>query len=194
MEETGRRAKHITAWRGPCTITERLSATSYAMIDDDTQRAYERVLANMLPYRAVRAKVKANAQYNEQYSEPFTAGEFIAIRDELTGPIYLAEVMDVQPHHVSLHDYGCTEVVLAAAVFRPCWHEIEGTDIVLATECPKPCDDHITFIPYSGDVDLQDLHTVLVTRHLEFTKAGKLRFRSLRSLTPVHDQIFRFER
>ncbi len=27
--ETGRRAKHITAWRGPCTILERLSSTSY---------------------------------------------------------------------------------------------------------------------------------------------------------------------
>jgi hypothetical protein len=120
MEETGHRAKHITAWRGPCTVTERLSATSYAVVDDDTQRAYERVLANMLPYRAVRTKVNANAQYNEQYSESFTEGEFIAIRDEPTGPIYLAEVMDVQPRHICLHYYGCTEVVLAAAVFKPC--------------------------------------------------------------------------
>jgi hypothetical protein len=48
------------------------------------------------------------------------------------------------------------------------------------------------FIDYNGEVDLKDVHTVLVARHLEFTKAGKLRFCSLRSLAPVHDQLFRF--
>jgi hypothetical protein len=89
MEETGRRAKHITAWRGPCTVTERLSATAYAVVHDETQRAYERVISNMLPYRAFRAKVNANAQYNEQYSEPLTEGEFIAIRDDPTDPFTL---------------------------------------------------------------------------------------------------------
>jgi hypothetical protein len=35
---------------------------------------------------------------------------------------------------------------------------------------------------------------VLIARHLDFTKAGKLRFRALRALTPVHDQLFRFTR
>ncbi len=34
--ETGRRAKHVTAWRGPCTILERLSTTAYAAVDDTT--------------------------------------------------------------------------------------------------------------------------------------------------------------
>jgi hypothetical protein len=43
MEETGRRAKHITAWRGPCTIVERLSNTAYAAVDDVTRRRYERM-------------------------------------------------------------------------------------------------------------------------------------------------------
>jgi hypothetical protein len=38
MLETGRRAKHITAWRGPCTVTERLSTTSYAVVEDVSQR------------------------------------------------------------------------------------------------------------------------------------------------------------
>lgn len=193
MEETGRRAKHITAWRGPCTVTERLSATSYAVVHDETQRAYERVLANMLPYRAVRAKVNANAQYNEQYSEPLNEGEFIAIRDDPTGPIYLAEVMEVQPKFVCLHYYGTTGLIIATAIFKPCWHEV-GSDAIVLNRDPCNDDPHLNFVPYTSDVDLKDLHTVLVARHLEFTKAGKLRFRSLRSLTPVHDQLFRFER
>ena len=67
-------------------------------------------------------------------------------------------------------------------------------DIVLAQDCPQPYDDHITFIAYSGTVDIKDIHLVLVARNLQFTKAGKLRYRSLRALAPVHDQLFRFQR
>jgi hypothetical protein len=47
---------------------------------------------------------------------------------------------------------------------------------------------------YWGEIDLKDIHTVLVARKLELTKAGKLRFRSLRALAPFHDQLFRFAR
>ncbi len=146
--ETGRRAKHVTAWRGPCTILERISSTSYAAIDDTTKKRYERVVSNLLPYRARKAKLNADAQYNPHYSHPFLEGEFIAIRDDVAGPYYVAEVMSVDATAISLHYYGCTQVVLAAAVFHPCWHEIAGTDIVLASECPKPYDDHITFTAY----------------------------------------------
>jgi hypothetical protein len=83
--ETGRRAKHVTAWRGPCIVLERLSTTAYAMIDDTTERRYERVVANMAPYRAVKANTNADAQYNQHYSQPLLEGEFIAIRDDITG-------------------------------------------------------------------------------------------------------------
>jgi hypothetical protein len=37
---------------------------------------------------------------------------------------------------------------------------------------------------YSGEIDLKDIHTVLVARDIQFTKAGKLCFRALRSLAP----------
>jgi hypothetical protein len=93
--ETGRRAKHVTAWRGPCTILERLSTTAYAAVDDTTKRRYELVISNILPFRAVRAKSNANAQFNEIYSSPFVVDEFIAIRDEPRGPFYVALVEEV---------------------------------------------------------------------------------------------------
>jgi hypothetical protein len=191
--ETGRRAKHVTAWRGPCTILERLSSTAYAAVDDTSKRRYERVIANILPYRAKKAKTNANTAFNEVYSESFVAGEFIAIRDDPTGPIYIAEILEVLASSLLLHYYGTTSVVLAEAVFKPCWHEAGGTNITLEWECPEDnAEQRILFIDYNGENDLKDVHTVLVARHLEFTKAGKLRFRSLRALAPVHDQLFRF--
>ncbi len=186
--ETGRRAKHVTAWRGSCTILERLSTTAYAAIDDTTKRRYERVISNILPFRSVKAKTNANAKFNEIYSSPFVVGEFIAIRDDPKGPFYVAKVEDVTPAKIQLHYYGTTGVVLAEAVFKPCWHAAGGTDIVLAWECPTDSlEQRLLFIDYHGEIDLKDVHTVLVARGLEFTKVGKLCFRSLCSLAPVHD-------
>jgi hypothetical protein len=66
MLATGRRAKHITAWREPCTITKRISQTSYAAVDDVTNRRYEHVIANLLPYKAKRAKTAADAQSSKR--------------------------------------------------------------------------------------------------------------------------------
>jgi hypothetical protein len=103
--------------------------------------------------------------------------------------------MEMQPDTVVLHYYGTTGIVLANAIFMPCWHEVNGTDILLNWDCPE-FENHgtLNFTPYSGEVDLISIPDVLVARYIEFTKLGKLRFRSLRALTPVHDQIFRFER
>ena len=68
-------------------------------------------------------------------------------------------------------------------------------DIVLAEVIPD-ADEWLdrTFVEYSGELDLKDIHTVLVARNLQLTNSGKLRFRSLRALAPVHDQLFRFAR
>ncbi len=62
--------------------------------------------------------------------------------------------------------------------------------MVLDFDCPTNEDKHPQFVDYNGKLDLKDLHTVLVARKLELTKASKLRYRSLRALAPVHDQLF----
>ena len=83
---------------------------------------------------------------------------------------------------------------LATAIFKPCWHEVGGDAMILSWECPDNEDKHPQFVDYNGQVDLKDINTVLIARQLEFTKAGKLRYRFLRALAPVHDQLFRFTR
>jgi hypothetical protein len=191
--ETGRRAKHVTAWCGPCTILERLTTTAYAAVDDTTKRRYERVISNILPYKAARAKTNADASFSQVYSAPLLAGEFIAIRDEPTGPFYVALVQTVTKTVLRVHYYGTTSIILADAVFKPCWNHEYGDEIILQWDPPERTDTHQRhFVAYTGAIDLKDVHTVLVARQLEFTKAGKLRFRALRSLAPVHDQLFRF--
>jgi hypothetical protein len=188
MIATGRRAKHITAWRGPCTIVERLSTTAYAAIDDTSQRRYERVVANLLAYRAKRPKTDANANFIQTYSDPFVVDEFIAVRDDPIGPFYIARVTVVAARRISLHYYGCREVLLQNAVFHPCWHKPGSDAITLHLTCPA------ANIAYAGTIDLKDISNVLVARNLDFTSMGKLRFRAQRALAPVQDQLFCFSR
>jgi hypothetical protein len=192
MAQIGRRAKHITAWRGPCTVVERLSSTAYAVVDDTTQRRFERVASNILPYRASQPKANATAQsFNEIYSEPLREEEFIAIRDEPTGPFYVAQILEVTAKEICVQYFGTTQMVLKDAIFKPCWHEVAGDSILLSWKIPA-YENCVAFIEYSGNVELKDVHTVLVARNLEFTKTGRLRFHSLRALAPFHDQLFRF--
>jgi hypothetical protein len=83
--------------------------------------------------------------------------------------------------------------VLANAVFLPCWHPTDGDDIVLARTLPRLDPNYpVRFTAYTGEINLRDINAVLVARGLLFTQAGKLRFRALRALAPVHDQLFRF--
>jgi hypothetical protein len=196
MAATGRRAKHVTAWRGPCTIVECISGTAYAVVDDATKRRYERVVSNILPYKASQPKHNAAARsFNQIYSEPFQEEEFIAIRDTPTGPFYVTQVQDVTSNTIRVHYFGTTHMVLADAVFKPCWHEAGEEAIVLSWDVPEDSDwNHNRYVDYHGIIDLKDIHTILIARQLEFTKAGKLRFRSLRVLAPFHDQLFRFTR
>jgi hypothetical protein len=103
-------------------------------------------------------------------------------------------VQDVNSESIRVHYYGCVEIALASAVFKLCWHTATGDQMTLSFEVPEDPSEHELFVDYSGIVDLEDIHTVLVARKLELTKASKLRFRSLRALAPFHDQLFRFEK
>ena len=105
----------------------------------------------------------------------------------------MALVQTVTAKVIRVQYYGTTGIVLVDAVFKPCWNDTNSNVILLQWDLPdrdKALNRH--FVPYTGEIDLKDVHTVLVARQLEFTKAGKLRFRALRSLAPVHDQLFRF--
>jgi hypothetical protein len=118
-------------------------------------------------------------------------GEVVSV--EPTGPYYVALVQKVTAKCIRVQYYGTTGIVLADAVFKPCWNDRNSDEIILQWDFPDRNDAlQKNFVAYTGEIDLKDVHTVLVARQLEFTKAGKLRFRALRSLAPVHDQLFRF--
>jgi hypothetical protein len=56
LDVTGRRSNHVSAWRGPCRINDRLSSTTYRLTQLDTNRQYERAIVNLLPWRETTAK------------------------------------------------------------------------------------------------------------------------------------------
>ncbi len=80
------------------------------------------------------------------------------MRDDPTGPFYVAKVKLLFEKTVTLHYYGCTSIALQTAFFKPCWHMVAGDDIVLQWECPDWDDDgRPNFVAYFGTIDLRDI-------------------------------------
>jgi hypothetical protein len=103
LEISGRRSNHVSAWRGPCRVDDRLSSTTCRITQLDNERQYERAISNLL--RATSSKRARNAQFDVDY-DPFTVGEFIALRDEPKSWFFLARVALVQFKTIMVHYYG----------------------------------------------------------------------------------------
>ena len=65
---TGRRSNHVSAWRGPCRVIDRLSSTTYRLVHMDSEREFERSISNLLPWKAQSRKKARNGQYDETVS------------------------------------------------------------------------------------------------------------------------------
>jgi hypothetical protein len=188
MLATGRRSKHITAWRGPCVITEKISTTAYRMIDTITQRTYERLIGNILPYRATSAKQNPTAAYDPKFSEEFQPHEFIAIRDAPGERFFIAEVIAVSKRNLKVTYYGSTNPNISKAKFRQAWHLPKSNEMTLRDTQPTPAHE-----PYSGNMRLNALKELLVARHIKLTKTTMLDFRSKQALAALQDELFVFD-
>jgi transposase InsO family protein len=185
MLASGRKSSHITSWRGPCIIFERLSTTAYKMIEESTSRTFERVVSNILPYRATSVPIVTT--FEPLYSDPFVVSEIIALRDEPNSLFYLANVVNVTDFEISVHYFDCTNRNISKAIFRPVWHLPDSEIMILSTSQPNGT------IPYTGIIQLDSLRNLIVARDLEFTKKRQLRRKSQQVLFPVHDELFIFD-
>ena len=90
---TGRRAKHIVSWRGPCRITDILSPVTYRMQEECSNRYFERSLVNIRPYRATRAPPPPH--HDMLSASPLDTGTLVAIRrtSDPTTPFDLALIV-----------------------------------------------------------------------------------------------------
>jgi hypothetical protein len=186
MLMSGRRSSHISSWRGPCIITERLSTTAYKMTEQSSNRQFERVLSNILPYRAT--SIRSPIVYDPLYSEPFVISEIIAIRDEPNSSFYLAVVTDVNSDEIVLHYLGCTNHDISKAIFRFSWHLSSSNAIVLSNLAPAGT------IAYTGTVRLESVRNLLVARNLELTSKLRLKKKSQKTLYHVYDELFVYNR
>jgi transposase InsO family protein len=184
MLATGRRAKHLLAWRGPCEVIEKLSSTTFAMREISTRRRFERALVNILPCKATTAPKPPS--FDPAYSDPLTVDEFVAVRDEPDGPFYIALVKSVTATAVAVHYYGPVNPELPKAKFLPCWH-LPNNDLMRRQLLQPP-----NHIPYSGELEIASLDVLLVARGLLMTASNRLRVKSQRLITPMLDDLFLF--
>ena len=185
MLASGRRAKHLLAWRGPCRVIEKLSETTYAVREESTNRRFERAVVNILPYRASAAPTPPT--YDPFYSAPFVTDELVAVRDEVDGPFYLARTISIAATSITVHYFGCRNPDISRAKFLPAWH-LPGNDLI-ALAAAAPSD----MVAYEGILEIDSLDELLVARNLLLTTQNKLRAKSQKALAPKMDELFVFD-
>ena len=181
---TGRRAKHVVAWRGPCRITKVLSATTYEMSEECSNRIFQRTIVNIRPYRATRAPPPPH--HDMLSASPLDPGTLVAIRrtNDPTSPFDLARVTTTTETHVNLAYLGTTNSNLRKAVFKLVWIDPVDNKTVLTDN--RPARRHQ---PVTGDITTTDIPDLLVATHLVLTTAGRLTAASYHILHHLGDQL-----
>jgi hypothetical protein len=182
---TGRRAKHIVAWRGPCKITQFLSPVTYEMIEECSNRIFQRTLVNIRPFRASRTPPPP---HNDMLSQsPLTAGTLVAVRrnEDLAAPFDLARILTSTETHVSLDYLGITHPSLRTAIFKHVWIDPRDNCTVLKDTRPGR-----THTPVTGEINTKDLPDLLVATHLTLTAAGRLNAPSYNILHHLSTQLY----
>jgi len=181
LKATGRRAKHIVAWRGPCTITVVLSRTSYEMTEDCSDRVFQRTLSNIRPYRATR---DAPPPHHDPFSnEPLAIGHLIALTDDPGGRFRLAKVMRVDEASATIHYFGTQNPDLARATFRPVWTRASDDSIALRPTRPQG------YSPWLGVLDIDDLHEAIIASNLGLTSGLRLKRDSVKPLFHLRERL-----
>jgi len=164
LDATGRRAKHIVAWRGPCTITEVLTPPhqGYKMVEDRSNRTFARTIVNIRPYRATRDAPQAHHDpLTEAQLEP---DQLVAIRDTPQSRFRIASVIQHTPARLVLHYLGTTNPKLEKAKFKHVW--IHPTDGTISLAPNRPTQRHT---PFTGVVDAETIPDLLLSTKIELT-------------------------
>jgi hypothetical protein len=184
LERTGRRAKHIVAWRGPCRITQLLSPTAYQMQEECSNRFFERTLVNIRPYIASRTPPPPH--HDMLSSSPLNPGTLVAIRrtSDPTSPFDLARLTTITETHVHLAYLGTTNHNLRTAVFKLVWIDPADNKTLLKDTRPAR-----RYQPVTGDIPTEDIPDLLVATHLALTNTGRLTAPSYHILHHLNDQL-----
>ncbi len=182
---TGRRAKHIVAWRGPCRITQVLSPVTYEMVEERSNRTFQRTLVNIRPYRASRAQPPPH--HDMLSLAPLQPGTIVAVRrtEDLAAPFDLARITLTTETHASLTYLGTTNPSLRNAIFKLVW--IDPADNRTVLKDSRPARNHT---PVTGEINTEDLPDLLVATHLTLTAAGRLTAPSYQILHHLSTQLY----
>ena len=127
--ESDWKVKHITHWRGPMTVVERPTNTTYVLKEDSSGQVFQRSVTNIKKYKAAGerdpgAKVAG--------AENFLAGDMVATRDTTDSKeFWIAKVISVDADSIKCHFWATRGVAMKKAVYKPAYiGDISGKTIL----------------------------------------------------------------
>ena len=166
-----RKKKHLPHFHGPATITEKLGASMYRLVDDASKQVYERNFSALLPWGSKTRAQSDDARGHDDLSR-FTTGELIAIKDTASARTWwLASVVADEPECLAVEYYGA----------EPAFRKTQLEDVVFKRVFISPgkaaewsFDKQVGWAPWSGEYSKEDLSPLVLGRQLTLGPGGKL--------------------
>ena len=183
LDLTGRRAKHITAWRGPCTVTAQLSDTAYSVTEDCSNRTFERTITNIRPFRSTLTPPAPH--HDPLTANPPTPGTLVVIRDTPDSRWHVARVTTTDAASITVQYLGTTTADIRTARFRNMWTAPDdGRQVITNT---RPSAHHP---PYTGTIDTDALPDLLLSTTVALTNSGTMTKATRLSLFHLSEEMF----
>ena len=174
----GRKVKHMLRWRGPMRITARPSPTTFELVGP-SGRKFMRHLANVRPWRGhiPEASDTPLLEPPELCVQDIQADECVFTSDAPDSPTYyLAKVVNVNDHHLTIQMFGTTTKHLKRAKFTPVY--TRGKDIVLRRYSQVPGAK-----PWKWEILIDDMDALILACGIKLSKNGHLSAESRRVVT-----------
>jgi hypothetical protein len=139
--------KHHIQWRGPCTVVDKKSKSTYVVRDNETGRQYSRSVNAINPYVPPVSEPRGEAKIQIQAEvpilvppvdptppagQPQVVGSIVAVKDdEKDKTWFLAKVTALDETGLAVQYYATTQAKLAKAKFRLAFIETKSGRVIL---------------------------------------------------------------
>jgi transposase InsO family protein len=188
----GRKVKHLCWYKGPLTITAKISNTGFTMKHSATGRVYERTLANMAPWhdgselievpmvpKAQSPRAAPTHAIPAASTAGFAIGDLIAVKcNQFADRYWLQRVINVNDREIVGHIYGSFGRAPHLAKFFPVYVDAR-TDVKMTR--PPPGQTKVS-TRWTDVITAAIIPRAVIARGLQLNKSGSLSAASQRLL------------
>ena len=178
-QERGRKVKHLAYYRGPATITQVRTPTTYSL--EHEGKKYARATAELRPYKGNASKKKKVAfdvpeKQQSEVQQPIGKGEWVLYRDDLESANYHLGKVQTTGENLEIATWATATKKLKNAIWKPLFQIEKTCQYTVGNTGNKRKARVMDIIPMEESAEYIGL------RNVAMTKANKIALKTQREI------------